>query len=116
MIDLVPRASTSSDIFNAIGDPKRRDILAFLAPDEKAVGDIVIALAMAQPSVSKHLNVLRAVGLVIARRDGRQIFYRTNVEAIRPIYEWAQPFERFWRHQLSRIKERAEAKTKGGNS
>ena len=115
MIGLVPRAATSSDIFNAIGDPTRRDILTFLAPDERAVGDIVIALAMPQPSVSKHLNVLRAVGLVIARREGRQIFYRTDVAAIRPIYEWAQPFERFWRHQLNRVKERAEAKNKGDN-
>lgn len=104
------RASTTSDAFNAVAEPRRRDILTFLAFDERPVGEIVDALGMEQPSVSKHLRVLKEVGLVHARRDGRQMFYRTNADAIRPLHEWTEFFERFWRHQLSRMKERAEAK------
>jgi len=104
----VPRAATTSDPYNAIAEPRRRDILDYLAPRERPVGDIVAALGMAQPSVSKHLRVLRHVGLVDLRRDGRQIFYRTNAEALRPLHEWTSRFERYWTHQLKRIKERAE--------
>ena len=107
----MPRAATTSDVFNAVAEARRRDILAFLV-DERPVNDIVDALELPQPSVSKHLKVLRDVGLVNVRRDGRQVFYRTNAEAIRPLYEWTQTFERFWRHQLIRVKQRAEAKTK----
>ena len=107
----MPRAATTSDVFNAVAEARRRDILAFLV-DERPVNDIVNALELSQPSVSKHLKVLRDVGLVHVRRDGRQIFYRTNADAIRPLHEWTQTFERFWRHQLTRIKQRAEAKTK----
>ena len=110
----MPRAAATADVFNAIAESRRRDILSFLAPDERSVGDIVTALELAQPSVSKHLAVLRNVGLVHVRREGRQIFYRTNVDAIRPLHEWTRTFERFWRHQLTRVKERAEAKTEGG--
>ena len=113
---LVPRAATTSDVFNAVAESRRRDILAFLAPDARSVGDIVAALNLAQPSVSKHLKVLHNVGLVHVRRQGRQVFYRTNAEAIRPLHEWAGTFERYWRHQLARVKERAEAKTEGGKS
>lgn len=107
------RASATSDAFNAVAEPRRRDILTFLALQERPVSDIVAALGLAQPSVSKHLRVLREVGLVDARRDGRQILYRTNAEAIRPVYEWTQTFERMWKHQLARMKEQAE--TKSGN-
>jgi DNA-binding transcriptional ArsR family regulator len=106
----VPRAATHTDVFNAVAEARRREILVFLAPRERPVGEIVEALALGQPSVSKHLKVLRHVGLVDVRRDGRQMFYRTNVQAIRPLYQWAGTFERFWRHQLTRVKERAEAK------
>jgi DNA-binding transcriptional ArsR family regulator len=67
-------------------------------------------VGLEQPSVSKHLRVLRDVGLVNVRREGRQKLYRTNAAAIRPLYEWTRTFERFWKHQLSRVKERAEAK------
>src|SRR5277367_2117925 len=102
------RAATISDTFNAIGDPYRREILRYLAMQERAVGDIGERLRMEQPSVSKHLRVLKDVGLVRARRDGRRMLYRTNAEAIRPIHEWTGKFEKFWQHQLSRIKERAE--------
>lgn len=111
----MPRASTTSDAFNAVAEPRRRDILAFLAVDERPVGDIVTALSLEQPSVSKHLRVLRNVGLVHVRRDGRRMFYRTNADAIRPLHEWTGTFERFWHHQLSRIKERAEATAKRGD-
>jgi DNA-binding transcriptional ArsR family regulator len=104
----MPRAATSSDVFNAVAEPQRRAILTFLAADERPVGDIVDALELAQPSVSKHLRVLRDVGLVQARRDGRRVLYRTDAVALRPLHEWAGTFERHWRHQLIRIKERAE--------
>ncbi|HMC26426.1 MAG TPA: metalloregulator ArsR/SmtB family transcription factor [Verrucomicrobiae bacterium] len=107
----MPRASTTSDAFNAVAEPRRREILALLALRERPVGDIVDALGLEQPSVSKHLRVLREVGLVHVRRDGRRMLYRTNAEAIRPLHEWTETFERFWRHQLARIKERAEARS-----
>jgi DNA-binding transcriptional ArsR family regulator len=104
----MPRAATTSDSFNAVAEPRRRDILDFLAPAERPVGDIVLALSLAQPSVSKHLRVLLEVGLVAVRRDGRQAFYRTNAEAIQPVHEWTSRFERYWRRQLTRVKDRAE--------
>lgn len=106
----MPRAATSSDVFNAVAEPQRRAILEIIAGDERSVGDIVDALELAQPSVSKHLRVLRDVGLVIARRDGRQVLYRTNATELRPLHEWAGMFEHFWRNQLTQIKERAERK------
>jgi DNA-binding transcriptional ArsR family regulator len=106
----VARASAAADVFNAIADPTRRGILSLLAGDERSVNDIVAALECAQPSISKHLRVLSEVGLVTARRDGRRVLYRTNAEAIRPLHEWTATFARMWRHQLSRVKARAEAK------
>src|SRR5215470_12124136 len=106
------RAATTSDVFNAVAEPKRREILAYLAQEERAVGDIVNNVRWEQPSVSKHLRVLRDVGLVRVRRHGRHLFYRTNADAIRPLYEWTKTFEHFWTHQLARIKERAEDKAK----
>ena len=106
------RAATTSDPFNAVAEPRRRQILEYLANEEREVGQIVIALRLEQPSVSKHLRVLRDVGLVRVRRHGRHMLYRTNAEAIRPLHEWTKTFERLWAHQLSRIKERAEGKSK----
>ena len=108
------RASASSDVFNAIAEPQRRAILSFLGPDERAVGDVVAALRLSQPSVSKHLRVLREVDLVHARRDGRRILYRTNAGAIKQVHAWTGTFERYWRRQLSRIKERAESAASAG--
>ncbi len=102
------RAATTTDAFNAIAEPRRREILIFLAPQERPVGDIVDSLGLNQPSVSKHLRVLHDVGLVRMRCQGRQKFYRTNADAIRPLHIWAAEFERYWSHQLNRIKERAE--------
>jgi len=108
IIPCMARASTTSDAFNAVAEPRRREILSCLAFDERPVGDIVAALGLEQPSVSKHLRVLRDVGLVTVRRDGRNMFYRTEAAAIRPLHEWTRTFERIWSHQLLRIKERAE--------
>lgn len=102
------RASTTSDPFNAIAEPRRREILNYLALQERPVGEIGDALGLEQPSVSKHLRVLHEVGLVRVRREGRRMFYRTEGRAIRPLQEWTNGFERLWRNQLTRIKERAE--------
>jgi DNA-binding transcriptional ArsR family regulator len=102
------RAASASDPFHAIAEPRRRAILEHLAAREHSVGDIVVALRLAQPSVSKHLRVLRHVGLVKVRRTGRQALYRTNPQQIRAVYEWSSQFERYWRRQLTRVKERAE--------
>jgi DNA-binding transcriptional ArsR family regulator len=103
------RAATTSDAFNAVAEPRRRDILNYLALQERSVNEIVDAMEMEQPSISKHLKVLKGVGLVDARRDGRQILYKVNAMAIRPLHEWTSTFERLWKHQLMRVKERAEA-------
>jgi DNA-binding transcriptional ArsR family regulator len=102
------RATTTSDAFNAVAEPRRREILIYLAASERPVDDIVSAIGLAQTSVSKHLKVLRDVGLVRMRCQGRQKLYQTNAEAIRPLHEWAATFERYWQHQLNRVKERAE--------
>lgn len=104
----VPRASTTSDPFNAIAEPRRRHILEFLAAEERSVGDIADALELEQPSVSKHLQVLRSVGLVTVRRDGRRSLYRTNAETLRTIHDWSRMFAQHWRGQLRRIKSHAE--------
>jgi DNA-binding transcriptional ArsR family regulator len=105
------RAATTSDAFNAVAEPRRRLILIHLAQEEQSVGEVVAALGFGQPSVSKHLRVLHYVGLVQVRRKGRHMLYRTNADAIRPLYEWTNIFERYWGHQLNRIKERAERKS-----
>jgi DNA-binding transcriptional ArsR family regulator len=102
------RASTTSDAFNAIAEPRRRHILEFLAAEERSVSEIAGALDLGQPSVSKHLQVLRDVGLVRQRREGRQVLYRTNAETLRTIHDWSSLFARHWRGQLRRIKAHAE--------
>jgi len=107
------RAATTTDAFNAIAEPRRREILSYLATHERPVGEIVIALKLDQPSVSKHLGVLRKVGLVRMRCEGRHKYYRTEAAAIRPMHEWTREFEKYWQHQLLRVKERAEAQVRG---
>ena len=102
------RAAATSDPFNAVGELRRREILSYLANEERTVTDIVVSLKLEQPSASKHLRVLKDVGLVRVRRNGRHMLYRTNGDAIRPLYEWTKTFERFWGHQLERVKQRAE--------
>ncbi len=106
------RAATTLDPFNAVAEPKRRRVLETLAYGEMAVSDLVGRLGWPQPMVSKHLGVLKEVGLVTARRDGRQRLYRVNGERLKTIHDWARMFETFWSHQLLRIKERAERKSK----
>lgn len=104
----MPRATTNSDVFNAVAEPQRRVILELLASEERPVGELVRLLGVAQPSVSKHLRVLRDVGLVDVRRHGRSMMYRTNASGLQPLHVWAGAFERHWRRQLRRIKQRAE--------
>ncbi len=104
----MPRASTTSDPFNAIAEPRRRHILEFIAAEERSVSDIARAIELEQPSVSKHLHVLRNVGLVTMRRDGRRTLYRTNADTLRTIHDWCGMFARHWRGQLRRIKTHAE--------
>jgi DNA-binding transcriptional ArsR family regulator len=106
----VARAATTSDVFNALAEERRREILILLSGAEKPVGEIVMALSVDQPSVSKHLGVLRKVGLVRVRRVGRHRMYRANPDGIRPLYDFAKTFEKYWTHQLLRVKERAEEK------
>jgi DNA-binding transcriptional ArsR family regulator len=111
----MPRAPTTLDPFNAVAEPKRRRVLELLADadaGELPVNDIVSSLRWPQPMVSKHLGVLREVGLVSVREDGRQRYYRINGEVLKPVYDWAKTFERFWSRQLDRIKQRAEAKAR----
>ena len=109
-VEGMPRAPTTSDPFNAIAEPRRRDILELLDHAERPVGEIAEALEMGQPSVSKHLRVLLEVGLVEVRREGRQAFYRTNGAQLRAIHVWTDRFERHWLQQLLRIKARAESR------
>ena len=96
------RASTTSDPFNAIAEPRRRHILEFIAADERSVTEIADALELNQPSVTKHLQVLLHVGLVDVRREGRRTMYRTNAETLRTIHDWSAMFEKHWRGQLRR--------------
>ena len=108
------RAPTTLDPFNAVAEPKRRRVLELLAETEveMPVNQIVVSLGWPQPMVSKHLGVLKDVGLVAVREDGRQRFYRINGEQLKPIHDWAKTFERLWEHQLDRVKERAERKAR----
>lgn len=104
------RAPTTTDAFAAIAEPRRREVLGLLARGngEHDVSWLVEELGWPQPQVSKHLAVLREVGLVSVVRKGRQRMYSLNAQELRPVHDWVKTFERFWDHQLSRIKERAE--------
>ena len=107
------RAATTSDVFNAIAEPRRREIIDLLASSgEQAVGDLVGALRLPQPAVSKHLRVLRRVRLVTASRRGRWRVYRLNPGELKTVHDWVKHYERFWTHQISRIKERAEQRAR----
>lgn len=102
------RSPTTSDAFNAVAEPRRRQILDLLAKGEKPVNDVVASLGLSQPQVSKHLSVLRKVGLVTVRGSGQQRLYSLNAERLKSIFDWVRTFEPFWDQQLDRIKERAE--------
>src|ERR687885_2394196 len=90
------RAATTADAFNAVAEPRRREILDVLAGGERPVNDLVRILGLAQPQVSKHLRVLREVGVVEVRDDGRQRLYRLNGPALKPIHDWVKNYERLW--------------------
>lgn len=105
----MPRAKTTSDVFNAVAEPKRRQILELLAKGKGvAVGTIVLALGLPQPAVSKHLAVLREVGLVSVSKQGQSRVYDLNPQQLRPVYDWVRTFERHWDRQVDRIRVRAE--------
>jgi DNA-binding transcriptional ArsR family regulator len=110
------RAATTSDVFNAIAEPRRREIIEALAGGEsKSVGQLVAVLRIPQPAVSKHLGVLRAVGILSVDKHGQQRLYRLNAKELKPVHDWVKAFERYWTQQLDRIKERAERKAKETN-
>jgi DNA-binding transcriptional ArsR family regulator len=97
------RAATTADAFNAVAEPRRRQILDALALGERPVNDIVAALGLAQPQVSKHLRVLREVGAVAVREDGRRRLYRLNGRALKPIHYWVKEYERTWSERFEQL-------------
>jgi DNA-binding transcriptional ArsR family regulator len=107
------RAATTSDVFNAIAEPRRREIVDLLAlSGGRDVTEMVIKLGLPQPAVSKHLSVLRKVGVVDVHKDGQRRVYRLNPQELKPVHDWIQNFERFWTDHLASIKEAAEQKAK----
>jgi DNA-binding transcriptional ArsR family regulator len=111
MLAFMPRAATTSDVFNAIAEPRRREIIDLLVNGkEHAVGDLVLRLRIPQPAVSKHLGVLRKVGVVSVIRRGQLRLYRLNAKELKPVHDWVKTYERYWTHQLGQIKQRAELK------
>ena len=99
------RTPTTFDPFNAVAEPKRRQVLDVLGTQELSVNELVERLGWNQPMVSKHLGVLKEVGLVSERRVGRQRLYRVNAERLKPIYDWVAPFERYWSERYDRLDE-----------
>ena len=97
------RAATTTDVFNALAEPRRRQILDVLVDGERPVNDLAHLLDLAQPQVSKHLRVLREVGAVDAREDGRRRLYRLNGHALRPIYDWVKNYERTWSERFEAL-------------
>jgi DNA-binding transcriptional ArsR family regulator len=97
------RAATTTDAFNAVAEPRRRRILDVLAAGERPVNDLVRLLGLSQPQVSKHLRVLREVGAVDVRDEGRQRLYRLNGHGLKPIHDWVRNYERFWSERFDRL-------------
>lgn len=109
----MPRAQTTSDVFNAIAEPRRREIVELLAQrGPQTVGTLVAALGLAQSAVSKHLGVLRKVGVVAVTKQGQQRVYNLQAERLKTVHDWVKDFEQLWSHQLDRIKERAEQRVR----
>ena len=107
----MPRAATTTDVFNAVAEPRRREIIGLLSNGQEwAVNDVVVRIRLAQPAVSKHLGVLRKVGVVTMVKRGQHRMYRLEAAQLKPIHDWVRTFERYWTHQINRIKERAEQK------
>src|SRR5271163_1127455 len=108
------RAATTTDVFNAIAEPRRRELIAILADGkEYAVNEVVVRLRMPQPAVSKHLGVLRKVGVVAVNKQGKQRVYNLEAAKLKTVHDWVKVFEDLWDHQLDRIKERAEQRARG---
>jgi DNA-binding transcriptional ArsR family regulator len=103
MMLFVARAATTADAFNAVAEPRRRQILDLLAGGERPVNELVRLLGLAQPQVSKHLRVLREVGAVDVREDGRRRLYRLNGRALKPIHDWVQGYERLWSERFEEL-------------
>jgi len=99
----VARAATTADAFNAVAEPRRRQILDVLADGERPVNDLVRMLGVAQPQVSKHLRVLREVGAVDVREDGRRRVYRLNGQALKPIHDWVKEYEETWSERFAQL-------------
>ena len=97
------RSATTTDAFNAVAEASRRELLDAIGDGEVTVGELVDRLGLSQPQVSKHLGVLRAVGLVLVRADGRRRWYRVNGAALKPIHDWARSFERTWNTRLDQL-------------
>jgi DNA-binding transcriptional ArsR family regulator len=97
------RAATTTDAFNAVAEPRRRQILDALAAGERPVNELVGELGLGQPQVSKHLRVLREVGAVRVRSDGRRRLYRLNAEALRPIHDWVKSYEQAWSERFDEL-------------
>jgi len=109
----MPRARTTADVFNAIAEPRRRQIIELLARrGALAVGTLVVALGLPQPAVSKHLGVLRQVGVVAVIKQGKQRVYSLEAARLKTVHDWVKAFEEHWGHQLDRIKERAERRAR----
>jgi len=105
------RAATTTDVFNAVAEPRRREIINLLDDGEEwAVGSVVARMNLAQPAVSKHLGVLRKVGVVTVVKRGQQRMYKLDPMQLKAIHDWVKIFDRYWTHQIDRIKERAEQK------
>ena len=99
----MPRLATTADVFNAVAEPRRRDILSLLASGERRVGDVAETLHLTQPQASKHLRVLREVHLVSVRGSGQQRLYRLNGEGLKPVHDWVKTFEQFWNESFDRL-------------
>ena len=97
------RAATTTDVFNAVAEPRRREILDVLSAGERPVNDLVARLGLGQPQVSKHLRVLREVGLVDVRDEGRQRVYRVNGHGLKPIHDWVSNYERMWTERFDAL-------------
>jgi DNA-binding transcriptional ArsR family regulator len=107
----MPRTAQPADVFTAIAEPRRREVILVLSNGQEfAVNEIVLRMKMAQPAVSKHLGALRKAGVVTVIKRGQHRMYRLNPQGLKPVHDWVKVFERYWTHQVDQIKERAERK------
>jgi DNA-binding transcriptional ArsR family regulator len=111
MLVAVTRQAHPTDVFSAIAEPRRREVIAVLSDgQEHAVNEVVLRMRMAQPAVSKHLGALRNAGVVTMVKRGKHRMYRLNGDGLKPVHDWVKGFERYWTHQVDQIKQRAERK------